>query len=238
MNELAQVGWSRGFVMPRTGLRGIGDVSSQQITNTVGGSIMAAAGPIALANPIAGAIVGAVGALTSLIGGLFKPDVTKEQATAIVNQIESEYLKPNLQRWLAAPAAQKTPQAQAAALAVFDQAWNAVLQGCSNPALGTAGQRCISERQQGGSAPWCPTSTGCDWFILYRDPIANDPAVAASAAAQPPQASNTQAPAPGYSTDPPAAPGGNTPPQGTSAGYLIGGLALFSLGLFLLLGGD
>jgi hypothetical protein len=147
------------------------------ITSRIGGGIMAAGSAIALVNPLIGGIVIAVGALTTLIGGLFKPDLTKIEATRIVNQIEAQYLKPNLVAWQSAAPEHKTVSAQMAALALFDKAWAAVVQGCSNPALGTAGQHCISERQRGGSAPWCPTTTGCDWFILYRDPIANDPNV-------------------------------------------------------------
>jgi len=45
---------------------------------------------------------------------------------------------------------------------------------CGAAEMGEPGRRCISERQRGGTAPWCPTGSGCDWFILYRDPIAND----------------------------------------------------------------
>ena len=64
---------------------------------------------------------------------------------------------------------------QAQALDDFDYAW-AILRGpngCGNSALGPAGDRCISERARGGSAPWCPTGTGCDAFAQFRDPIAN-----------------------------------------------------------------
>jgi hypothetical protein len=152
---------------------GMGATTTPPLTTVIGSGLLAAAPLTGPAAPF----VALAGALTGLIGGLFKPDLTKEQATAIVNQIQSEYLQPNLNRWQSLPPNQKTQSAQVAALAVFDKAWAAVVQGCSNPALGTAGQRCISERQAGGSAPWCPTVTGCDWFILFRDPIANDPQV-------------------------------------------------------------
>jgi len=27
---------------------------------------------------------------------------------------------------------------------------------------------------RGGSAPWCPTGTGCDYYTEYLDPIVND----------------------------------------------------------------
>ncbi len=156
--------------------------SNLPITTRIGGGLMAAGGDIALipGGQIPGAIIAAVGALTTLIGGLFKPDVTKIEATQIVNQIESQYLKPNLLAWQSMPASQKTVSVQAASLALVDHALSQVQQGCSNPALGTAGQRCISERLvRGGTAPWCPNAgnTGCDWYALYRDPIANDPNV-------------------------------------------------------------
>ncbi len=231
--------------MPPGGIGSLG-ITSQQITSTVGGSIMASAGPIALINPIAGAIVAGVGALTSLIGSLFQPDLKKEQATAIVNQIEAEHLQPNLQRWEAAPPDQKTPQAQAAALAVVDASLAAVQQGCSNPALGTAGQNCISERLvKGGTAPWCPQPghTGCDWITLYRDPIANDPDVAANVAAQ--QAAPTSAPSESINSSSPGASGSNgTVSVGTSttvfssSTYLYWGLGLVGIAvLFALSGG-
>lgn len=54
---------------------------------------------------------------------------------------------------------------QREALANFDQIWGALVNACSNPALGSAGQRCISERQPGGKY---------DFTSYYRTPIAND----------------------------------------------------------------
>lgn len=161
------------------GMSGLG-ATSQQITNMIGGSLMATGSVLAKIPglQLAGAVTAAAGALTSLIGGLFKPDVTKIEATKIVDQIEGQVLKPTLATWQTLPQSQKTVSMQAHYLNIVDQALNAVQQGCSNPALGTAGQNCISERLiKGGSAPWCPTGTGCDWISLYRDPIANDPNV-------------------------------------------------------------
>ncbi len=162
----------------------MGDVSSQQITNAVGGSLMASAAiATAIGGPLAGGIVAAVGALTTLIGGFFKPDITKIEASNIVNQIEAQTLIPMRASWQALPASQKYASVQAHYLNVFDQAWNAVLQGCGNPALGTAGGACISDRQQGachytvdGQTPGVPPNCG-NWFVWYRDPIANDPNV-------------------------------------------------------------
>lgn len=162
------------------GLGGLGD--ARPITQAIGSGLLSAGGTIAMiagpAGILPGAIISAVGALTSLIGGFFAPDLTKIQATRIVDQIELQVLKPTLADWLALPADKKTQTLQAAYLEVIDTALNKVKEGCSNPALGEAGQRCISERLvRGGSAPWCPTGTGCDWYALYRDPIANDPTI-------------------------------------------------------------
>ena len=164
--------------MMYTGMGGMG-ISTQAITTTVGGSILAAAPFTGPAAPF----VAAAGALTTLIGSLFRPDITKIEASNIVNQIEAQYLKPNLAMWNSLPADQKTESAQAAALNLFDQAWAAVKQGCGNPQLGTAGQNCITDRQQGschytidGQTPVAPPNCG-NWFVWYRDPIANDPDV-------------------------------------------------------------
>lgn len=156
--------------------QGFGD--ARPITGIIGSTLMGAGGKVLAANPLVGGIMIGVGALTTLIGSLFKPDITKIEATRIVDQIESQYLQPMLHQWQSAPTEQKTVQAQAQVLSVIDQALASVQQGCSNPALKEAGQRCISERLvKGGSAPWCPTGNGCDWITLYRDPIANDPEV-------------------------------------------------------------
>jgi uncharacterized protein (DUF697 family) len=167
------------YVRGYYGMDGLGD--ARPITSAIGAGLVTAGGVIAMVpavGPMIGGIVAAVGALTSLIGGLFAPDLTKVQATHIVDQVEAAALNPLLAQWRSLAPEQKTQSAQAATLKLIDQALDAVRQGCSNPALGEAGQRCISERLiHGGTAPWCPTSTGCDWITLYRDPIANDPEV-------------------------------------------------------------
>jgi hypothetical protein len=160
------------------GMGGLGD--ARPITSAIGSGLLSAGGVIAAipGGQLPGAIVAAVGALTGLIGGLFAPDLTKIQATHIVDSIEAQTLKPTLESWRALPADKKTQTMQAAYLEVVDAALNNVRQGCSNPQLGEAGQRCISERLvKGGTAPWCPTSTGCDWITLYRLPISSDPNV-------------------------------------------------------------
>jgi hypothetical protein len=159
--------------------RGLGDV--RPITSAIGSGLLSAGGVIAMipGGQLPGAIVAAVGALTSLIGSLFAPNITNIEATHIVDQIETQ-LNQLEASWQSLPASQKTQTNQAAYLELIDAALNKVQQGCSNPALGTSGQRCISERLvQGGTAPWCPNPghTGCDWITAYRVPIATDPNV-------------------------------------------------------------
>lgn len=151
------------------GLRGLG-VTSQQITSTTGAGIMAAGGIVAAipGGQLPGAVIAAVGALTSLIGGLFKPDLTKVEATHIVDQIEAQTLKPMVAEWRALPPEKKTTSMQDVFIQVFNKAWAAVQQGCSNPALGSAGVACIADRVRGGRWPWPE---------YYLDPILNDPEV-------------------------------------------------------------
>lgn len=67
---------------------------------------------------------------------------------------------------------------QQAALTGLKNIADTLQAACSNPALGEAGRRCISERLvRGGTAPWCPGGTGCDFWTAIYDPIANDPNV-------------------------------------------------------------
>ena len=99
---------------------------------------------------------------------------------------------------------------QAAALNNFDTVWNALKTACSDPSLGAAGQRCISDRQQGSCAykvspgGWQngvyvyngPNGSGSscwNWFVGYRDPIANDPTVVPDPTPTSPSASSNVA---------------------------------------------
>lgn len=168
---------------PSASLQGLGDanlvMSVPQIAGTaatgiIGGGV--SAGTIAATSawatigiPVIGA---AVVGVTLWLSAMYKRGAQKEAATNIVNQIE-EQLKANLAGYQSGP---RTPASQLQALANFDAGWQAVLENCGNKELGSAGERCISERERGGTAPWCPKpgGMGCDWFALYRDPIAND----------------------------------------------------------------
>lgn len=164
------------------GLRGLGLGSAQQTNAIIGasasvagsvGAIIAATGAI----PVAGPFIAAAAALTEVISSFFQGcGNTCVEATQIVNQIEP-YLQQNLANYLALPIP-RTQAEQQAAEAVFNNAWAEVTSttsGCGNPALGTAGQNCISQRGPNGSIPNHP---GVNWFTLYYDPIANDPNVA------------------------------------------------------------
>jgi hypothetical protein len=137
--------------------------------------LAAATGPAA---PFVLAATALLGPMIKLLTNAFKGcGQTCVQATQYANQAEQALKQVNAQ-YAAQPVHYLS--AQQHALALIDQLFNALHDSCSNPALGPAGQRCISERLvKGGTAPWCPNPghTGCDWITLYRDPIANDPHV-------------------------------------------------------------
>lgn len=180
---------------------GLGDLSSPQTINalaTTGASttlgIVTSLGLIG--GPVGAALAGIV-AVGSLIANQFHGcGQTCVAATQIVEQV-GPVLDKNLSAYLGSPIRYKSMQA--AALNNFDTAWAAITQACSNPALGSAGKRCISDREQGAchyrTTPggWQQDSAGnwnyvypgangsgdtCwNFFVGYRDPIANDPAV-------------------------------------------------------------
>lgn len=159
-------------------LSGLGQASKAPLVGSIiqtGGattaSILMAAGIVG--GPIGAAIAGFAAAAGLIISQFRGCGETCVIATEIANTVE-QALRQIKDEYLAGP---RTHSTQAAALAIFDATWDKLVEACGNPQLGDAGRRCISERERGGSAPWCPTGAGCDWFILYRDPIANDPYV-------------------------------------------------------------
>ena len=163
-----------GVMFPSLGELG---ATIQQETGVIGSTVASATVFIPVVGPLVSAAVAAATSFAIAIEGLFAGcGQTCTEATTIANQVEAQ-LRANLQNYLSQPT--HYASVQQASLGVFDRAWSLLLQNCGNPALGSAGQRCISERQRGGVAPWCPNPghTGCDWFILYRDQIANDPNV-------------------------------------------------------------
>lgn len=147
--------------------------------------------------PIAGPIAAAVAAIGIALANVFSGcGQTCVEATSLANQAEP-LLQNNLDTYMSAPV--HYASLQAAALNNFDLTWNALESGCSNTALGAAGQACISDRQEGAchyqTSPggWFQDATGAwayqnpgaqgsgstcwNWFVGYRDPIANDPTV-------------------------------------------------------------
>lgn len=164
--------------------RGMGDAISETAqVASLGGSlaagtvgVVASTGAIAattasIAIPAIGIGVAAVMVALALIKNSGCGD-TCIIASNDANKIEP-LLKANLDGYMAGP---RTVASQQQALANFDQIWAALVQACSNPALGDAGKRCISDRQAGachyGAPPNC-----WNWFVGYRNPIADDPYV-------------------------------------------------------------
>jgi hypothetical protein len=163
------------------GVRGLGALGA---TGTqVAGSVTGTAATVAGSN--AGAIAGALGLAVPVVGiaiaGIAMAVTTwlnrmgpkqKRWTTQIADDATAQ-LKQIKEIYFATP---YNPANQAAALQATDQMLQAIQDGCGQTQMGEPGQRCISERLvRGGSAPWCPTGTGCDYFTVYRDPIANDP---------------------------------------------------------------
>jgi hypothetical protein len=154
------------------------DIAS--ITGTAAGTVAA---------PIAGAAIAGTGAMTAatataLVGGGIalvtlaviaflnrKGPKQKVATTQMVNEVEP-LLKRNVDEYLAGP---RTPESQAQALKNFDDVWTWLTssQACGSPDMGNPGKACISDRSRGGK--W-------DWHVYYRDPIANDVPVQATAA--------------------------------------------------------
>jgi hypothetical protein len=201
----------------RTRYRGMG-ASPVQVVGTVSqlGTPVATAGiSSALASPGTGLILGMTPALAVPIIGAALAAITFAaikliqnsgcgptciQATQYANQ-SATLMQQNRDAYLALP----TPRprtAQLQALANFDALWAQLVKLCSDPALGNAGKRCISERQPGGKY---------DDAKFNRDPIANDPNVV----------DDTQAALPG--------PLANLLPAGAAGSSLLPLLALAAL---------
>lgn len=155
----------------------IGVTTAISTGSKVAGGVAAALAAIAPftgpAAPFIAVAAGLVAVLTPVFNRGCGPSCT--QATAIANQAADAINKVQ-DAYFSQPV--RTRASQLAALGLIDDVIAQLQKMCGNPALGDAGRRCISERiVRGGSAPWCPTGTGCDWFTVHRDPIANDPGV-------------------------------------------------------------
>ena len=170
----------------RHGRRGGMGATTAQIAGQSTTAALESAGGIMLAIPglqLPGAIVAAVGAIAGPIISMFNGcGQTCVQATQYANQAATAVQQIH-DTYFAQPVHYKS--VQDGTLSQLQQIFQAMQQACGNPALGAAGQRCISERLvRGGSAPWCtkPNNVGCDWYTTIYDPIANDPNVVADPA--------------------------------------------------------
>lgn len=193
----------------RLGVHGLGAAGdagsiaaiSAQGAATAGGLLagLSAMGALSPAFAIAGPIGAAVAALTSIglaIANVFSGcGQTCIEATNIANQVGA-YIDQAFYAYMNAPV--HYASMQKAYLTLFDSTWAAMVKACSDPTLGAAGQRCISDRQAGSCAyqtspggwsqgpnGWTYTDYGANgsgttcWnsFIGRRDPVANDPTV-------------------------------------------------------------
>ena len=144
---------------------------------TAAGILLMAPDPTMVTKIAAGILM--VGA--SIQNFFFHPDCNKIATTQIVDQAEA-FARQNLAAWQALTPSEKTPEAQQAALMNFDNLWNQVLQACGSGQYGTAGQACIADRQAGACKYKGADGQCWNWFVGYRDPIANDPQVNAATA--------------------------------------------------------
>jgi hypothetical protein len=204
--------------------QGAGSTIVVPAVSSVGGALTpAVAGWLGLAVPVVGGIVAGVALGLTAIFNRRGPK-QKEAAARAADEVEA-LLKQNVAGYLAGS---RSLQERAAALANFDAAWAWLISadGCGNPALGSPGERCISERARGGAAPWCPTVTGCDWFALYRDPISRDDVPAS-------RGIDVDIKSPWANWfDGGAGSSGSAPSAGVPAGLLVG-LALLGVGVAL-----
>ena len=177
------------------------DPQTQQIAGiaataaTTTATILVALGTIG--GPVGAAIAGIAGigiAIANLFSGCGQTCVEAtniaDQAGALIDQAYNYYMNSPVHY----------ASMQAAYLNLFDGTWAAMVKACSNPQLGAAGQRCITDRQAGSCAyqvspfgwqqdpatgKWTWVEAGPNgsgtvcWnsFVGRRDPVANDPTV-------------------------------------------------------------
>ena len=172
-----------------------GSPTVSQIAGTVissgTGIATAAAAGAALTIPIIGA---ALAGVTLAIEAILNSGCgqTCIIASNWANQAETQ-LQQNIMEYFSIPAP-RPQSAQTTALSNFDSVWNYLVQECNVASLGSAGQKCITDRQA-GACTWKQTTTSpllpipgepqpgqCwNWFSGYRDPIANDSDVVSDA---------------------------------------------------------
>jgi hypothetical protein len=167
--------------------RGMGTVSPGLIsaTGSAAGATTALLVGGAAGGPIGVAVSGVIAGLAPLIAGVINGcGESCEVTTQWANQAESA-LQQNIAAYFSLPVPRSTVDQQAA-LDNFTAIWNALVNNCNQPSLGSAGQRCITDRQAGActwrqttTPPWgSPAANQCwNWWNGYHDPIENDPDV-------------------------------------------------------------
>lgn len=197
---------------------GLGDLPSGQAiaAGTVAGTVTGAAVAQSTGSAAAGAVAGGLLALApftgpaapfvaaagALIGPILKLFSGCGQncvlATQYANQAETA-LEQMVNQYFAQPV--RYQSSQTAALSYIQQVFTALQASCSSPSLGTAGQKCISDRLPQSACTWkaSPSSfNGCtytpagpagsgsacwNWYVGYYQPILNDPCVVPDPAA-------------------------------------------------------
>lgn len=181
--------------VPHPGLRGWGDaqadakgvqIGSSVATPVITGILASHAAATAAATGASASILGMAPALAvpiigaALLGATILVTVLIKNSgcgqTCVVtsqwaNQA-ADALQKNLDAYMALPSPRTTAQ-QGVALANFDAIWEALKQQCGQPGTGDAGKRCISDRER-GACHYKNNGECWNWFVGYRDPIAND----------------------------------------------------------------
>jgi len=152
-----------------------------------GGSVLGLTGAaLTAAIPIVGAALAGVTLLVQYLVANSGCGQTCIETSSWANQAAAQ-LDKNIHGYFALPTP-RPKSAQTLALANFNTLWNQLVQLCQQPGTGTAGQRCISDRQEGACTwkqtaaalpPWGTPAVGeCwNWWNGYYLPIANDPNV-------------------------------------------------------------
>ena len=172
---------------------GLGDASSSV---SAAGTATSAASMSSAASTILSS-ANAIGTLAGTVISLLEKVFSGCGKTCVETSKYADQIEPTLQKNVDTYfASGRTKAEQEACLAVFDYVWAKLVAFCGSGSYGTAGQKCISDRQSGAcviKAVTPPSWSGCDytaagsaggtncwnWYVGYRDPIANDPCVVA-----------------------------------------------------------
>ena len=191
--------------------RGLGASTAQTIEASTGSTLASAAGVLAATGvgAVPAAIVAVAAGIAEMLAALGVGSGCGQ--TCVLSSNYANQASALLDKNIAAYFAISPPRplaAQQAAIQNFNTIWSDLEQQCSNPQLGSAGQSCISDRQEGGckwkatapAYPGEPAAGECwNWFNAYLDPIQNDPNVqtadeAAAAAASTTAAASSDSP--------------------------------------------